>query len=227
MSIKTFLLTLAVAALAFGPVNAAHTKGPASAALARRAAAAKALERRIVTAGKGVTPATGEYAYNTKFMSSKIAQTARRFRCGTAAVCERRAPPQVPNAVSVCYRGRCEFRCDDGFAPDPNSDLCIASASTCGATTCQVPDNGYATCNADGSCNVQCNEPYTLASSLPGNQGTFACIDLSGDAQNCGALNNCPPNGVLRRADNTEFPFYCYTGESSLCRGDTACNVSA
>ncbi|BGP53050.1 hypothetical protein JCM8202_004134 [Rhodotorula sphaerocarpa] len=270
-SIKSCLVSLALAAFAFSPINAAtnvdaglaarHVEArdvQPSSSMTRRSVAAEALKKR---AGRGrgrmtlmqqihaarearrpahrggakssASSSSGEGAYTpgSTFLSTPQALAAATIRCGTAIVCERKAPAPPTNGVSVCAAGRCSYRCETGYAPSGTD--CVAASQTCGSETCQNLDNGYATCS-NGACLYGCVQGYNLATS----NGTPRCLDLSSDVQNCGAVgNSCPAsyNGIgsaacgfgtcsitcpfgytVRRAASLSNPYYCYNGQSSL-----------
>ncbi|GAA5926970.1 hypothetical protein JCM3775_007093 [Rhodotorula graminis] len=244
-SFKTILASIALVALSFSSVSASsvhHNGGVVrrsniaardvspSPAVARRAAAAKALKKRAMFKGKASSIMTG----------TKLAAIARRIRCGQNTVCQNRAPLGPANSANVCYRGTCAYACNTGFAQQ--GDQCVATLAAnqqCGGVTCDTPANGYALCN-NGACEVGCNLGFTRYSTNGSLSGPYTCIDTANDATRCGTGANlvncpasynglgtpecrnsvcriaCPTGSVLRRADSTSNPYYCYNGEGSL-----------
>ncbi|GAA6010315.1 hypothetical protein JCM10207_005170 [Rhodosporidiobolus poonsookiae] len=228
-SFKATLLAVAVAALTFTDVSAkTHNAG-----VARRNAAAAALSKRQFDK-------SGDYSKGTPFMSTVQALAAANVRCGTDAVCERRTAAAPANGAAVCISGRCSYRCDSGFAPGgADGTQCVASASACAGVTCDVPDNGYATCDATtGACVVGCNSGYTRYSQTDPPTAPYFCFAVASDAANCGTPGNvcpssyngigspscksgncritCPAGYFLRSAASSTNPFYCYNGSGSL-----------
>ncbi|POY71502.1 hypothetical protein BMF94_5815 [Rhodotorula taiwanensis] len=218
-----------------------------SAALARRNAAAKALKKRAgrmsfaqmqaaakaAAAAKNVeattTPASssglGAYTPGSTFLSTPEAIAASKIRCGAARTCQITAPAPPANGISICFNGRCSYRCNTGFAPSGTE--CVAASSSCGPSTCATIQNGYATCAGD-TCVYGCTQGYTLFTL----GGQAQCINLQTDTQNCGTQGNvcpasyngvgaatcsfgscrlaCPINTYQRRAQSDSNPFYCY-----------------
>ncbi|GAA5940345.1 uncharacterized protein JCM15063_002607 [Sporobolomyces koalae] len=240
-SIKTCLLSLALAALSFASVNASTVNSGVvarnvevpSAGVARRSAAAKALAKRAAAAAAA---SKNPYSKNSPFLKTKAALAAARVRCGTNNVCERRTAAPPANGAAVCISGKCTYRCNSGYAPGGSDGTqCVASASTCGGVTCPTVANGYNTCDAStGACAAGCNAGYTLYES--GN--TRACFATQSDANNCGTPGNicpssyngigssvcrsgsckiaCPSGYFLRKANSDSNPYYCYNGSGSL-----------
>ncbi|GAA5974043.1 hypothetical protein JCM11641_008231 [Rhodosporidiobolus odoratus] len=251
-SIKSCLASIALAAFAFAPISAAATTSHGVAArgvnsessgIARREAAAKALAKRArKTTSKSAGTSANPYSKDSAFLNTKAAKAAARIRCGTNNVCERRAAAAPANGAALCVTGKCTYRCLDGYAPGgADGTECVASATTCNGQTCNVPENGYATCDADtGNCSLGCNTPYILWS---GDGGVYQeCFATQTDAANCGTPSNvcpssyngigtpsckagncrivCPAGYFVRRAQSTTNPYYCYNGESSLVRNN-------
>ncbi|GAA5853418.1 hypothetical protein JCM8547_002446 [Rhodosporidiobolus lusitaniae] len=231
-SIKSCLLALAVMAMAVAPINAAkHTES----AVARRAAAARALAKRQETNDDAS-------AYQSKaWKSQKKVLAAQRIRCGTDTVCERRTAAAPANGQAVCVSGRCDYRCNSGFAPGGTDGTeCVASQSSCGTQDCAVPTNGYATCDTTGACVVGCNAGFVRYSTNEAGTAPYFCFATATDANNCGSPGNicpssyngigtpscksgncriqCPAGSFLRKAASTTNPYYCYNGEDSLVR---------
>ncbi|BGP12995.1 hypothetical protein JCM10213_007986 [Rhodosporidiobolus nylandii] len=231
-SIKAMLISVAVAALAFAPVDAATVSREAG--IARRNAAARVLAKRAHSAKEF----GGNYSSIDKL---KISKAAARVRCGTDAVCEHRTAAPPANGAAVCLSGKCAYRCQSGFAPGgENNTECVASQSTCDGVECDVPENGYATCDATtGACNVGCNVGYTrFTTNSDPNQGPFSCFNIDSDPENCGFAGTacaasyngigtpacksrqckiqCPAGYFLRKAADARNPYYCYNGEGSL-----------
>ncbi|GAA5890895.1 hypothetical protein JCM6882_008849 [Rhodosporidiobolus microsporus] len=228
-SFKACLLAVATAALAFAPVDASATH-------TRREAAAASLDRRAVDR-TGLNK--GQYKTKSAFLQTAAALAVARIRCGTDAVCAARGDPPA-NGAAVCITGRCTFRCNEGFAPGgADGTECVAAASACSGVTCNVPDNGYATCDATtGACIIGCDAGFTRYSLSNPPAEPYFCFATSTDPNNCGLPGNvcpgsyngigdaacksgncriqCPAGSFLRRAASTTNPFYCYNGEDSL-----------
>ncbi|GAA6043140.1 hypothetical protein JCM8097_004339 [Rhodosporidiobolus ruineniae] len=216
------------------------------AGIARRNAAAAALSRRAVDSSS-----RAKGGINSGLDKLAVTLAAANIRCGTDAVCARRAAAPPANGASVCITGRCNYRCNDGFAPvDADSTACVASASACDGVDCQVPDNGFATCDATtGACNIGCNAGYTRYSTTEPPTAPFFCFATATDPLNCGAPENvcpqsyngigtpackastcriqCPAGYFLRRAASTTNPYYCYNGESSLVQNGPGSTTTA
>ncbi|GAA6035086.1 hypothetical protein JCM8097_002177 [Rhodosporidiobolus ruineniae] len=122
----------------------------------------------------------------------------RRVRCGISdAVCARAvtAPTDLPaNGQAVCSPSThlCVVGCQDGFVL--SGGACIASAPTCGTTTCPTTDNGVYLCAGAGVCTLVCDTANGYTATAAG-----TCVNTLTDAANCGAVGNvCPGsyNGV-------------------------------
>ncbi|GAA5958614.1 hypothetical protein JCM21900_004655 [Sporobolomyces salmonicolor] len=209
-SIKTCIITIALAAFSFASVEAststmhsgvvardsmvkARSANP-SAGVSRRAAAAKALRKRAAAAA---AEAANPYSKNSAFLNTKAALAAAKVRCGTDTVCERRTTAAPANGAAVCITGKCTYRCNDGYAPGgTDGTQCVAAASACSGVTCADVTNGYNTCDATGACSPGCNAGLTL---YQASNGAYACFDTTSDAANCGTPGNvCPSsyNGI-------------------------------
>ncbi|GAA6056270.1 hypothetical protein JCM3770_007286 [Rhodotorula araucariae] len=242
-SFKTVFASIALAALAFSPISATATPAGVvrrdtfagrgvspSAAVARRAAAAKALKKRKVFTGEASSIMTG----------TKLAITAAQFRCGSNAICVNRAPAGPADSSNVCFNGRCAYACNEGFAQQGSQCVAaVAPDALCGGVTCAVPANGFALCT-NGQCEVGCDLGYTRYSANADGSAPYVCFNTASDPEHCGTGSNlvsCPPsyNGIgtpscrnsvcriscpagytLRRAASDATPYYCYNGLGSL-----------
>ncbi|ORY72766.1 hypothetical protein BCR35DRAFT_307544 [Leucosporidium creatinivorum] len=249
---KSILASVALMALAFSPIAAAsagktgslaarnanhvaRSQVKASAALTKRANKAKRGTPRVkssstkssstkLTKAKVADP----YAKGSTFLSTKAALAAAAIRCnknngGDAKCGTLTSPPE--NASGLCYKARCTFRCNDGFAP--SGTACMAAASECSGVACPTVTDGYNVCT-NGACAPGCFEGTTLYQAGT----TYKCFATATDAANCGApgtacpasyngvgsprCNNskctisCPAGSSLRKAQSTTNPFTCY-----------------
>ncbi|BGP27686.1 hypothetical protein JCM10295v2_006660 [Rhodotorula toruloides] len=215
------------------PQQAASAGGAAAAAGSSTASSSSA-------SSSSSSPASSSDAYSpsSAFLNTKAALAASRLRCGSDGVCALRGPAVPANAAAKCISGKCTFRCNSGFAPGgADGTECVATDSSCGGVQCTVPANGYSTCS-NGACVPGCNQGYTRYSANPDGSGAITCFDLQNDASNCGSQGNacpasyngkgtaickygscrvsCDPGYVLRKAQSTTNPYYCYNGEASL-----------
>ncbi|BGP36945.1 hypothetical protein JCM10450v2_000849 [Rhodotorula kratochvilovae] len=245
-SFKTVLASIALAALAFSPISATATPAGVvrrdtqhaargvspSAAVARRAAAAKALKKRAANVFKGDA--------SSIMTGTKLAVAAARLRCGTNAVCVNRALPGPDNSANVCYRGKCAYACNEGFAQQ--GEQCVATVApgaTCGGVVCDVPANGYALCT-NNQCEIGCDLGFSRYSANSDGSAPYVCFNTASDPLHCGTGSNlvacpasyngigtpscrnsvcrvsCPSGYTLRRANSDTNPYYCYNGLGSL-----------
>ncbi|GAA5953367.1 hypothetical protein JCM8115_000506 [Rhodotorula mucilaginosa] len=220
-SFKSCLVSLALAALAFAPVNAATSTDAGlvargekaaravkpSSALARRNAAAKALKKRAgrqswgqrqaaqqaapVSEAHASSSGLGAYTPGSAFLSTPQALAAAQIRCGNVFICNSRAPAPPANGINVCASGRCSYRCETGFAPGG------PDGTQCVASETQC---GTQTCAAVENGYSLCDAAGT-ACTYGCSQGftSFAsgdaivCLNTQTDAANCGAPGNACP----------------------------------
>jgi len=219
------------------PVGITRRSSPEARALARAAAAQRALERRTLA----YTGETGNVLSDTNESVNDASIT-----CTNDATCTSSPDIQLfAGSTAVCRSGRCLLRCASGFRPtglDQNGrgppTTCEPGPDTCfykkfkKTITCPPIVNGWMTCNAHGSaCVPHCLKGWKRIPAIV-DKGTtpasYGCYEVQHDPNACGGVGPafiCPTDynsvpGSYPVCSKTKCKLSCPKGTKAVKTGN-------